>query len=198
MNRRTILLFGVVVGSIAIATVATTTTRKAVSAPQNHIDTSQQRSASMIDGAMNPELIPDHIAYSMLFRLIAGRETEGEKTRIRSYIRQMGLEGADVDTLITAAEEFNQRVSVLDNQAAVIKNRHFFVNAEGKPQPRGTVPTSEEHAQLDQLRRQKELVVIEIVTSLQSRLSPEGVARARQHVSGRMKRGIRMSARQAE
>src|SRR5215216_4930848 len=42
----------------------------------------------VIDGAITPEKIPDHEAYIILFRLIARRETDEEKSRIRSYLKQ--------------------------------------------------------------------------------------------------------------
>jgi hypothetical protein len=44
-----------------------------------------------ISGANNPALIPDDVAYSMLFRLISGPRSEAEKLRIKDRIRQMGL-----------------------------------------------------------------------------------------------------------
>lgn len=64
-----------------------------------------------IDGAVNPELIPDAIAYSMLFRLISDRQTEAERKSIQSYLAQAGiLVSSDRDSLIAVAEEYKQRV----------------------------------------------------------------------------------------
>lgn len=45
-----------------------------------------------IDGAKNPELIPDHVAYSAIFRMLSNRHTKDEIDRVRAYVKQMGLE----------------------------------------------------------------------------------------------------------
>lgn len=44
-----------------------------------------------INGAINPELVPDRIAYTLLFRLISNRQTDEEKGRIRAYTCRGGL-----------------------------------------------------------------------------------------------------------
>lgn len=147
-----------------------------------------QQSAIVIDGAKNPEKIPDHIAYSLMFDLIAGRETETEKHRVRYYIKQIGLNDGDVDTVINAAEEYYQRVSVLGNQAKKIKDRNHPVHDS---------LTVEEEKQLKQLDKQRKSIVRDVIASLLRSLSNEGVVEMREHIDGRVKRKTKMSADQS-
>jgi acetylornithine deacetylase/succinyl-diaminopimelate desuccinylase-like protein len=197
MRKLTILF---VLAALGIVGIAAGVSKNTANAPKAAATITKQQPKPNVDpvgtinGAVNPEQIPDHVAYSLLFNLIAGRQTEAEQNRIRAYIRQVGLGGADVDTLITTAEEFRQRVSILDKQAAAIKDRHFFKDADGKYQPNGSTATSEERTQLQQLQRQRESIVADIVASLQQRLSADGFAKARQHVNERVKHRIKIFA----
>lgn len=145
--------------------------------------------SGMIDGAKNPELIPDRVAYSLLFRVISGRRDPQSKARLRSYIRQIGtgvkgcaeadcskrMNDADVDALVAAADEFEQQVAVLDQQAAEIKKAHWSNR------------TPEIMEQLTQLQRRKDAIVGQIVAALPKRLSAGGLNRLRAHVEGRIK-----------
>lgn len=152
-----------------------------------------------IDGAKNPELIPDRTAYTLLFRLIANRQTDEEKNRIRAYIRQMGLgngecqscskaekaqakgDDKDIDALIAAAEEFEQRVGVLDDRAVEIKHNRLITNPERA-------------AQLSGLQQQKEAIVDEIIASFPQHMSAVGREKMRQHVNEHVKRKVKMDA----
>lgn len=152
----------------------------------------------MIDGAKNPEKIPDQVAYSALFRFIAAHQTPEEKNSIRAYIRQMGLgKDVDVDAVIAAADDFQQRIGTLDSRAAEIKDRHFFKDSAGEFHPNGSIATPEEHAQLKRLQQQKESIVNDIAASLSQRLSVEGTAKVHEHVTERIKRKIKISASQS-
>ncbi len=195
MKRLLLFLTIATISTVGIVIGASSRTREKIASTPRVVIT-QPKDTAIVDGATNPQLIPDHVAYSLLFRLIAGRETEDERVRIRDYMRLIGLEGADADALISVAEDFNRRVSLLDNQAATIRDRYVFVDADGNPQRRDATPTQEERAQLRQLQTQKELLVIEVAASLQHRLSPDSLLRMRQHVNEHMKRRIKLSARQ--
>ena len=144
----------------------------------------------MIDGAKNPELIPDRVAYSLLFRVISGRQNEADRERVRSYVRQFGtgvkgcddnkdcskrMSNADVDAILAAAAEYQGRVAALDQQAGEIKKNNWSNR------------TPEIMAQLTQLQRQKDAVIDEFVASMPKRLSPGGLKRLRDHVEGRVK-----------
>lgn len=149
-----------------------------------------------IDGSVTPELIPDVVAYRMLFRVITNRQTETEKNIARDYLRHAGLGNqkrkvddvngspdADIDALMKVAEEFNTRISVLDHQARRIKDRNWH-----KPGP----PDSQTIAQLKQLHRQSETIVAEVVAFLPARLSSAGLLKLRQHINERVKRRIKI------
>ena len=155
----------------------------------------------VIDGAKNPELIPDHIAYSLLFRTISGNQDPQAKGRIRNYVRQMGLgkcltcskaastgtdTDKDIDAFIAAADEFQQRVGELDRQAIEIKRNNW-------PNPSPAVM-----AQLTRLQHRKEAIIASIVASLPNRLSAKGVEHVRLHIDKRVKKHVKMKAKEAE
>lgn len=152
---------------------------KIVSLPNAEAGMQPQQTAGVVDGAVNPGLIPDRVAYSLLFRLIANRHTEIEKARIRAYIRQIGITDSDSERLMAAAEEFQQRVGLLDAQAKQIK-----LNS-------GRSPGSEVRGQLVPLQRQKDAIVDEIAASLVSRLTGDGMNRVRLHIGERVKRHVK-------
>jgi len=182
MKRLTLSLLVMVI--VAIALVAGTSMNITGTSKNRVNAAARKQPADTIDGAKNPEKIPDHVAYSLLFDLIAGRPTEAEKNRIRSYIRQMGLEGADVDALIAAAEEYYNRESVLGQQADEIKARTH---------PNHSPLASQEKQELKRLQKRQEGIANEIAASLQYRLSADGLAKVRQHIKERVKRKTRMT-----
>lgn len=208
-----ILVLAVTIGTLGFVT--TTENSVATASKGNVTTTSRSRSNNtqkvatvrhepanepgVIDGSVNPELIPDRAAYTVLFRLVAGHKNPNDmeaKKRIRQYVRQMGIgrqncracdssqepnqqaqtDDKDIDAFIAAAEEFQQRASVLDRQVADIKKANF-------PYPSGAVM-----ATLTKLQHQKEAIVDEIVASLPRRLSADGMEKVRAHVNGRVKR----------
>lgn len=168
--------------------VASKSTTQQSAARQEHVDP-----PGTINGALNPELISDKVAYSMLFRLVADRPTQEEQNSIRSYLRQAGLgcqtcgatptgaEEAEIEAIIAAAEEFHRRVSLLDNQADEIKNRTW------------PNPSAEVMMQLRQLDAQYEAIVTETIASLPARLGASGIRKLQRHVSEGMKRKIKVS-----
>jgi hypothetical protein len=153
----------------------------------------------IINGAVHPELIPDRVAYTMLFRLIANREEESAKRSIRAYVRQMfgcnecsknrdfaaqaGVppDSPDIDAFLAVAEEHHQRVTVLDRQAEKIKGRSW------------PDPAPEVMAKLTDLQSQNEALSAELVASLPNRISPEGMARLRHYIAERVKPGIKIA-----
>lgn len=159
--------------------------------------------AEQINGQVsnNPELIPDHVAYSLLFRFIGGIQDAGAKQRVRYYIRRVGLgnchscpgEGTptnrgteqDIDTFIAVADEFQQRVRSLDRQAFEIKKR-FWTNL-----------SPEVMAQLTLLQRQKETIVAEKIASLLQRLSSNGRNRVANFIKDELKKRIKINQRNA-
>lgn len=148
-----------------------------------------------VDGRKQPDKIPDHVAYAMLFRLIAKRDMEVEKTRVRAYIkmalgcstcnnpnaknRSKESEEADINALVAAATEFDQQVSQLDVQATAIQDSYH-------PEHRPLSP--EDGKQLKALQKRKKAVVNSIMASLPRRLSSEGWRGLQQHIKEHMKR----------
>lgn len=134
-----------------------------------------------IDGANNPELIPDHVAYTLVFRTLATRQgTEFEKARSRAWAKSIGFDDMTADKLIEAANEFNARVSVLDQQANEIKNRTW-------PNPDAAVM-----GQLTALQAKKEALVAEIAASLPGRLGQTAAANLHQNITGSLMRKMKV------
>lgn len=190
---------------IVLAIVALATSSNRVKAEKPQIPGQQQRAAtsdkmSNIDGAVNPELIPDEVAFTMMFRVIGNRQTQEEKDSIRSYLRQAGLgcqtcqlpnsqkkqqqpttaEEPDIDAVVSLADEFWQRVSVLDEQVKQIKDRTW------------PNPSQEVMSQLQQLEAQKQSIVAEIVASIPTRLSADAVAKLQNHIDTKVKPNVKI------
>jgi len=134
---------------------------------------SGQQSTTIAEGAINPDLIPDQAAYTLLFRLLSDRHTDEQKTRIRSYITQMNL--GDTDALLAVAKEFEERVGVLDRKAEKIHEKNG--------------PNLDSHAlaQLNELQQRKEGIVADIVASLPTRLRADNMEKLRRHIDQRVK-----------
>lgn len=86
----------------------------------------------------NPDDIPDRLAYMLLFRFLSNpsrSQHENVRNQARSYLKQARLgrrtcatcstadptDDADVSALIAAANEFQERVGILDQQAVQLK-----------------------------------------------------------------------------
>jgi hypothetical protein len=158
-----------------------------------------QDGPGVINGKDNPELIPDHVAYAMLFRLIANRPEESAQRSIRSYVKQIfhcrdcesrlhpgqavaepAGDNPDIDALIATAEEHHRRITVLDNEAAKIKGRSW-------PEP-----APEVMAKLTELQMGNEALTAEIAASLPTRLSAEGMQQLRNFIIEHVKPAIKI------
>lgn len=185
MKKLTFLLLVVVIGAVTFAVWGL---RKTANTAEAAVETTKQieqtkvavERTNTIDGATNPELIPDSVAYSLFFDLIAKRETEKEKRRIKAYIKEVGLDGADVDLLIASAEDFRRQTGVLDTQAAKIN-----IRTRTNPPP---VLTQSQTLKLQQLETQRNLIVESAAAILQNRLSTSGAEKLRRHINERVKR----------
>jgi hypothetical protein len=136
-----------------------------------------------INGAQQPERIPDRAAYSILFRVLSNRNTEQEKQRARAYVRHVLAcskcnktkeDDTDADAILTLVEEFNQKVKNLDSEVKRLKDTHW-------PQPGAQVM-----ARLQEMQVQKDKVMDELISSLPKRLSIDGLEKIKAHI-GRMK-----------
>lgn len=186
MKKLTFLLLVVVIGAVVLAVWGL---RKTANTAEAAVESSTTiKSLITIDGATNPELIPDSVAYSLLFDLIAKRETEKEKRRIKAYIKEVGLIGADVDVLIASAEDFRKQTNGLDTQAASIN-----IRTRTNPPP---VLTQSQVAQLRQMETQRNLIVESMAAVLQSRLSTSGSEKLRRHINERVKRKTKIFSKE--
>lgn len=183
MTRRATLLLAVIVGIVAVATLASTISNKSIGVP-GALAKPTNPPTTLIDGASNPKRIPDRVAYSLFFSLIANHRTETEKNRIRAYIRQMGLNDTDSTALIAASDEYMLLVGVPDNQANSIMMRYH---------PNHPSLTSEDKKQLQELNKQSKSIVNEVAASLKHRLSKDGFVKVRQHINDRVKRKTKIT-----
>jgi hypothetical protein len=176
MKRLMVLLpVALVFGIIAFALA---TSKGTAGTPVSSAKMERPQPKGMIDGAANPSLVSDQVAYSLLFRMLSNRHTEKDKKLVRSYIRQMDL--GNEDKLLAVVEKFEQRVGVLDRKAGKIHEE------------RGPYLDLQNIEQLNHLQRQKEKIVADIVASLTRDLGSEGAEKLRRHVNERVKRKVKM------
>jgi hypothetical protein len=180
-----------------LASVLVATSMKAGTPAHGAGSPSTPQEGATVDGRKQPDKIPDHVAYAMLFRLIAKRNTEVEKNRVRAYVtmvlgcstcnnpsakdRSKKSEEADIDTLIAAATEFDQQVSQLDAQATSIQDSYHPSHHPLSP---------EDGDQLKALKKRKRAIVNSIMASLPRRLSSEGWVGLQRHIKEHMKRNM--------
>jgi len=176
----TIVLFAALICSVLIGLGASNNSLNRIVRQRLGKTPHIHQTASAIDISIEPKLIPDSKAYSLLFRFLSKAHTEAQERVNRSLIKKMGVADDDIDTLIAASREFNNLVSELDRQALKIKQSNH-VN-----------PSSEVIAQLSQLDQQKEGIVTKIVSSLPSRLDRNSVENLRHYVNEKFKRQMKI------
>lgn len=182
----TVTVIGVAIFLAAIprgtaGTVSKTNTTEATSdaiVSSSKVANKLTRPRGFVDGAVNPQLIPDEVAYSLLFRLLAKRDTKEDQAKIRSYIKQMNV--TDTTALLAVVNEFERRVGKLDRRAQKIHD-HYGVNLD-----------SQALAELNDLERQKNEIIAEIVQTLPERIDVNNLANIRTHVAERVKRNVKM------
>jgi hypothetical protein len=119
-----------------------------------------------IDGAKNPELIPDEVAYRMIVLAVAeppGASAEA-KERARAKLNPIGLSEDDAAAFLGLLAEFRNQVDALDRQAADILVR--------APIPH---PASVEYRQLVDVGKQKNQLITDTVAAFPARLSQDGL-----------------------
>lgn len=135
-----------------------------------------------IDGAKNPELIPDEVALRMIVLAVAepANATEEQKERARAKLNPIGLNEEDVAAFLNLLAEFRTQADALDKQVAEIRVR--------APIPH---PASVEYRQLVELGRQKHQLVTDCVAALPARLSEDGLTKLSVHLP-QAKRGMKI------
>ena len=160
-------------------------------APSQGQSQAEQDQPGTINGKEHPELIPDYVAYAMLFRVIANRPEESAQRSIRTYVKQIfqcsqcnnppgASSDGDIDALLAVAEEHHRRISVLDTQAAKIKGRSW-------PEP-----APEVLAKLTQLQAQNDALTADIASSLPAHLSGRGMENLQRYIVEHVKPAIKI------
>lgn len=117
-----------------------------------------------IVGQQNPELIPDRSAYSILFIVLARRDSDVERANAQAYLRRFNLQmtDSDIESFRAIANEYWSSVTAFDRQAKQIKDGNW-------PRPSAQILT-----RLRNLQAQKEALVDAKSAELWQRLSPDG------------------------
>jgi hypothetical protein len=144
---------------------------------------SKKGQQSVIDGADNPENIPDRVAYSLFLRMISGYKNETEKRYVEAYIEQMGIANkADAQALLAVAMEFKRRADDIEAEAKKARQR-LNESATGREAAQAT---------LRQLRLKRDSITDDIMSNLPRRLSQDGEAKVRRFINEQVKRKVRM------
>lgn len=183
-GRKRVVLLLSVGGLLALATVIlryTPTPRSMAAQTQKQPTIPPPDPPGTIDGSKNPELIPDEVAFRMLFLAVAEPEsaTEQQKARARAKIASAGLSDQDTAAFLTLLAEFHKKMSSVLAQNEEIRVRNPFPSPYGTDWPQGV-----------QLRKQMEQNVADTLAALPARLSAEGMTKLRTHLEN-VKRGMK-------
>ena len=161
---------------------STTTTQETTSTASTDAQPATTDPPGTIDGAKNPELIPDDVAYRVLFLAVAEPEnpTEEQLARARAKISRAQLSEEDTAAFLNAATQFKAQIDSLAAQAAEISKGIAFVD-----------PSSVQGRQLSQLGKQQDQVLANTLGALQTGLSAEGLQRLQAHIQS-IKRNMKV------
>jgi hypothetical protein len=126
-----------------------------------------------VDGAKNPELIPDDVAYRHFISVTAATAaaSEEEIRRRDAFVAQLELLPADRTSYLAALS--NVREALIDTEQRL---RVSHSNSE-------TVA---------ELRRQRGRILDDAAARVLTSLSPDGVQRVEAHINGHVKKHIRI------
>jgi hypothetical protein len=126
-----------------------------------------------IDGAKNPELIPDDVAYRAVLLGIAEREnaTDQEKARFEAKIASAGLSADDKLALLVILAAFQKQMDALNAQISEVLQRD--------PVPLAGTP---DYQQLVDLTKDREPIFVEALSAIPARLGAEGAAKFQAYI----------------
>jgi hypothetical protein len=161
------------VGSSATQTATPATQQPAVPPPDP---------PGTIDGAKNPEVIPDEVAYRMIVLAVAepANATDFAKQRARGKLNPIGLSEDDTTAFLGLLAEYQTKANALDKQVAEV-----YVRA---PIPD---TASTDYKQLLALGKQKNQLVMNAVSAIPARLSEEGLEKLRLYLP-QAKKGMKI------
>lgn len=127
-----------------------------------------------IDGAKNPELIPDAVAYRLLFLAVAEPEnaTDEQKARARGKMNPAGLSETDVEAFLLLLAQFDQGMTAINAQISKIRDRN----------PLALSPLSADGQQVVQLTSQSNQLVSDTIAALPEKLSEDGLVRLHEYL----------------
>lgn len=131
------------------------------------------RATTVIDGAENPEMIPDDVAYRHFIRATASSATSMDVERRTVFLREAGLSPSDTQAYSLA----------LGNVANELKS------VEERRKAAGTAQSSASLANFKQLEDQ---AIVAARTRVEGALSAEGRAKLATHLRQNIKRRIKM------
>jgi hypothetical protein len=119
-----------------------------------------------IDGAKNPELIPDEMAYWLIILAVAepADATEEAKERAWAKIAPIGFSEEDAAAFLTLLAEYQGQVDAVDKQVVEI------YQATPIPDPASTV-----YKELVDLGKQKDQLTKDAVAAIPAKLSEDGL-----------------------
>jgi hypothetical protein len=133
----------------------------------------------IIDGAKNPGLIPDEVAYRLVLLALAEPQdaSDAQKARFRAKIASAGLNEDDTEALRLILAALQKQLDALNAQANQILARD--------PLPYAGTP---DYQQLADLAKQRGPVFAEAMSALPARLSVDGVSRLETYVQSEKRR----------
>jgi hypothetical protein len=135
-----------------------------------------------IDGAKNPELIPDDVAYRLIFIAFAEPEdaTAEQKVRARGKINPIGFSSDDADAFLQLLAQFYTGMATIEAQLTQIYQQNPILS-----------PSSTAAATVRELGKQRENLIADTIAALPATLSPEGVAQLQAYLQ-QAKRGMKI------
>jgi len=132
-----------------------------------------------IDGAENPELIPDDAAYRLVLVAVAEREdaTKAETARYRAKIASARLNEEDTEALRLILAALQKQLDALNAQA------HQILAQDALP-----LAGTPDYQQLVELNKKRAPVFREAMNAIPARLSLEGAARFQAYVQNEKRR----------
>jgi hypothetical protein len=150
-------------------------------APQIQLPAPQPDPPGTIDGAKNPELIPDEVAYRMLFLAVAEPEdaTDEQKARARAKIAAAQLSEEDTQAFLRLMADFHKETAAVLAENAKIRARNPLPDRQSTDWPI-----------LVGLRKRMEANVTNTIAALPARMSEDGQRKLQKHLLA-VKQGIK-------
>lgn len=134
---------------------------------------SSGQSAQIIDGAKNPEQIPDEVAWLLLFKTVADAPSAPEYEVRAALLRRSGLSDLEISNVVQAANDAMSRISAMESDIQ-----------------KSSLSMDQKTASL---RARRDVILRDVVRELALSMSPEPAEKFRRHVNEHVKRRIRIT-----